>query len=170
MPPSVLAVSASSQCLILLGQITINDNFAKLSEALFIADRHAREEVKIRAEMQSKLAAKEKREKEEKLRMLAQRAREERAGLVSGGGGGGAREPPSERSEESSESEDSIDEDERSKLKEREELRRERQKQREREFRMSHMGAETKARVLSKRLEFGTERGFSNARLIMIYL
>ena len=62
--------------------MTINDNFAKLSEALFVADRHAREEVKVRAEMQSKLAAKEKQDKESKLRMLAQRAREERAGLV----------------------------------------------------------------------------------------
>jgi SNW domain-containing protein 1 len=56
----------------------INDNFAKLSEALFIADRHAREEVKLRAEMQNRLAAKEKREKEEALRLLAQRARDER--------------------------------------------------------------------------------------------
>ncbi|KND00868.1 mRNA splicing protein PRP45 [Spizellomyces punctatus DAOM BR117] len=132
-----------------LQEITINDNFAKLSEALFIADRHAREEVQIRSEMQSKLAAKEKREKEEKLRMLAQRAREERAGLVSGAGGEAAA-PASERSDASSDSEDSIDEEDRAKLKEREELRRERQKQREREFRMSHMGAETKARVLSK--------------------
>jgi hypothetical protein len=29
-------------------KITINDNFARLSEALFVADRHARSEVKIR--------------------------------------------------------------------------------------------------------------------------
>ena len=36
--------------------------------------------------MQGKLAAKAKKEKEEKLRLLAQRAREERAGLVSGTG------------------------------------------------------------------------------------
>lgn len=63
-------------------EVVINDNFAKLSEALFIADRHAREEVRLRAEMQAKLAAKEKKEKEERLRMLAQKAREERAGLT----------------------------------------------------------------------------------------
>ncbi|KAJ3293162.1 mRNA splicing protein [Borealophlyctis nickersoniae] len=135
--------------------IQINDNFAKLSEALFIADRHAREEVRIRAEMQSKLAAKEKRDKEEKLRMLAQKAREERAGLVSGGGGAagvGARgaESDSESEAESEGGRDTIDEDERQKLKEREEIRRDRAKQREREIRLSHMGAETKARVLSK--------------------
>jgi uncharacterized membrane protein len=63
-------------------QIQINDNFAKLGEALAIADRHAREEVRVRAEMQAKLAAKEKKEKEDKLRLLAQRAREERSGIA----------------------------------------------------------------------------------------
>ena len=61
--------------------VTINDNFAKFSEALYIADKHAREEVKLRTEMQTQLAMKQKREKEEQLRELAQRAREERAGL-----------------------------------------------------------------------------------------
>ena len=44
--------------------VTINDNFAKFSEALFVADRHAREEVRQRAIMQQKLAAKEKAAKE----------------------------------------------------------------------------------------------------------
>ncbi|KAI9017470.1 SKIP/SNW domain-containing protein [Gaertneriomyces semiglobifer] len=127
-----------------LQEISINDNFAKLSEALFIADRHAREEVKIRGEMLSKVAAKEKREKEEKMRMIAQRAREERAGLLSGA----AADAPGATSD--SEPAGSSDEEDREELKKREELRRERQKQRERELRMSHMGAETKARVLSK--------------------
>ena len=42
----------------------INDNFAKFSEALFVADRHAREEVRQRALMQQKLAEKEKEFKE----------------------------------------------------------------------------------------------------------
>ena len=41
-------------------QVHINDNFAKFSEALFVADRHAREEVRQRALMQQKLAQKEK--------------------------------------------------------------------------------------------------------------
>ena len=66
--------------------VTINDNFAKLSEALFIADRHAREEVKLRGDMQTNLALKEKKEKEEELRALAQKAREERTGLASKAG------------------------------------------------------------------------------------
>ena len=64
-----------------LQDVTINDNFAKFSEALYIADKHAREEVKLRTEMQTQLAMKQKREKEEQLRELAQRARDERAGL-----------------------------------------------------------------------------------------
>ena len=63
------------------GQVYINDNFAKFSESLFIADRHARDEVRERALMQQKLAEKEKAQKEENLRLLAQRAREERAGI-----------------------------------------------------------------------------------------
>ncbi|KAI6036414.1 SKIP/SNW domain-containing protein [Pisolithus microcarpus] len=44
------------------------------SEALYIADRHAREEVRQRALMQQKLAQKEKEAKEENLRLLAQPA------------------------------------------------------------------------------------------------
>ncbi|RUS27663.1 SKIP/SNW domain-containing protein [Jimgerdemannia flammicorona] len=61
-----------------LQEVTINDNFAKFSEALFAADRHAREEVRQRNLMAQKLAQKQKEAEEEKLRLLAQRAREER--------------------------------------------------------------------------------------------
>ncbi|EST05573.1 SKI-interacting protein SKIP, SNW domain protein [Kalmanozyma brasiliensis GHG001] len=63
--------------------VVINDNFAQFAEALHLADRHAREEVRQRSIMQQKLAAKEKAAKEEHLRNLAQRAREERAGFSS---------------------------------------------------------------------------------------
>ena len=38
----------------------INENFAKLSEALYIADRKAREAVELRAQVERKLADKEK--------------------------------------------------------------------------------------------------------------
>ncbi|KAI9490260.1 SKIP/SNW domain-containing protein [Zychaea mexicana] len=85
-----------------LQEITINDNFAKFSEALYAADRHAREEVRQRNLMQQKLAQKQKDAEEEKLRDLAQKAREERAGLkpssaagASGSGSGVA--PPTNR-------------------------------------------------------------------------
>jgi SNW domain-containing protein 1 len=63
-------------------QVHINDNFAKFSEALYVADRHAREEVRARSQMQQLLAQKEKAQKEENLRLLAQRAREERSGAT----------------------------------------------------------------------------------------
>ncbi|GAA5930925.1 hypothetical protein JCM10213_003946 [Rhodosporidiobolus nylandii] len=65
-----------------LQDVHINDRFAQFSEALYVADRHAREEVRQRALMQQKIAQKEKEAKEENLRLLAQRAREERAGVV----------------------------------------------------------------------------------------
>lgn len=62
----------------------INEKFAKLAEALYIADRKAREAVEVRAQVEKKMAQKEKEKKEEHLRSLAQKAREERAGIKSG--------------------------------------------------------------------------------------
>jgi SNW domain-containing protein 1 len=64
-----------------LQQVHINENFSKLAEALYIADRKAREAVEMRATLEKKLAQKEKEAKESKLRELAQKAREERAGI-----------------------------------------------------------------------------------------
>lgn len=85
-----------------LQQVHINEKFAKMAEALYIADRKAREAVEARAQLEKKLAQKEKEKKEDMLRMMAQRAREERAGLRnpesdavavgSGAGGAEARE------------------------------------------------------------------------------
>nr|NVI70192.1 Bx42 [Cucujiformia] len=60
-----------------LQQLHINENFAKLAEALYIANRKAREAVETRAQLEKKLAQKEKKQKEEHLRQLAQRARDE---------------------------------------------------------------------------------------------
>ena len=60
----------------------INDNFAKLSEALLIAERKARVEVETRAAIAKKLAVKEKEAKEAELRNLAAKARLERAGVA----------------------------------------------------------------------------------------
>lgn len=64
-----------------LQQVHINENFSKLAEALYIADRKAREAVEMRATLEKKVAQKEKEAKESKLRELAQKAREERAGI-----------------------------------------------------------------------------------------
>ncbi|KAE8586118.1 hypothetical protein XENTR_v10021558 [Xenopus tropicalis] len=66
-----------------LQTVHINENFAKLAEALYIADRKAREAVEMRAQVERKMAQKEKEKKEEKLRELAQIARERRAGIKS---------------------------------------------------------------------------------------
>ena len=71
-----------------LQQVHINENFSKLAEALYIADRKAREAVEMRASLEKKLAQKEKEAKEAKLRELAQKARDERAGFRPSGGGG----------------------------------------------------------------------------------
>ncbi|CAH0556648.1 unnamed protein product [Brassicogethes aeneus] len=74
-----------------LQQLHINENFAKLAEALYIADRKAREAVETRAQLEKKLAQKEKEQKEEHLRQLAQKARDERAGIKVGNPGGHSR-------------------------------------------------------------------------------
>ncbi|ESO11373.1 hypothetical protein HELRODRAFT_104662 [Helobdella robusta] len=59
----------------------MNENFSKLAEALYLADRKARENVEARAQMEKKAAQKEKMAKEERLKMLAHLAREQRAGV-----------------------------------------------------------------------------------------
>ena len=116
--------------------VTINDNFSKLSEALFIADRHAREEVKLRSELSTKVLQKEKTDKEEKLRMLAQKAREERQSATTTSAAAPAAESSDEESESSDEEDDrNMTAEERRKLKERQQLRRERARQREKELR-----------------------------------
>lgn len=100
--------------------------------------------------MQQKLAQKEKESKEENLRMLAQRAREERSGIAS---------KPSAQSqaamkssladygsdgESASEGEDSAEDEDARKI--REHMRIDKRREREREMRMSNMGAEQRAK------------------------
>ncbi|ELT98858.1 hypothetical protein CAPTEDRAFT_153812 [Capitella teleta] len=59
-----------------LQSVHINENFAKLAESLYVADRKAREAVEMRAQMERKIAQREKEKHEEKLRQLAQKARD----------------------------------------------------------------------------------------------
>ncbi|KAJ7481216.1 SKIP/SNW domain-containing protein [Mycena galericulata] len=139
-----------------LQDVHINDNFAKFSEALFVADRHAREEVRQRSLMQQKLAQKEKASKEENLRMMAQRAREERGGLApkptaasqaalkstladygsESGSGSGSEDEGSEEDEEA--------------RKIRDDMRKEKRREREREMRMNNMGTEQRAKQMAR--------------------
>ncbi|KZT69814.1 pre-mRNA-processing protein 45 [Daedalea quercina L-15889] len=143
-----------------LQDVHINDNFAKFSESLFIADRHAREEVRQRALMQQKLAEKEKAQKEENLRMLAQRAREERAGIPVARPADS--KPSAERaaamqsslgaygsgSEDESGEEEEDEDEETARL--RDQMRQEKRRERERELRMSNMGTEQRAKMLAR--------------------
>ncbi|KAH9048547.1 SKIP/SNW domain-containing protein [Lactarius hengduanensis] len=139
-----------------LQDVHINDNFAKFSEALYIADRHSREEVHQRSLMQRKLAQKEKAAKEENLRLLAQRAREERAGIA-------PPRPSAETlgamksslaaygSDSGSESEGhKSEEEEEEAAKVRDEMRADKRREREREMRMNNMGTEQRAKMLAR--------------------
>jgi SNW domain-containing protein 1 len=142
-------------------QVHINDNFAKFSEALFVADRHAREEVRQRSLMQQKLAEKEKASKEEHLRALAQRAREERSGILPSAAASreatGATKAAMKsslatygsESGSGSESDSDSGEDEEAK-RIRDEMRAEKRKEREREMRMNNMGTEQRAKQLAR--------------------
>ncbi|KAG9236555.1 SKIP/SNW domain-containing protein [Amylocarpus encephaloides] len=132
-----------------LQDVTINDKFAQFAEALFTADRHAREEVKQRSLMQQRLAEKEKSQKEEHLRMLAQKARDDRAAAGSGSGRRGSRTSRS-RSGSYSDSEYSRSEDEDEEIRERETARKERQKEEERKLRQSKMGAERRVQMMAR--------------------
>ncbi|XP_041354026.1 SNW domain-containing protein 1-like [Gigantopelta aegis] len=106
--------------------VHINENFAKLAEALYIADRKAREAVEMRAQIEKKMAQKEKERKEENLRLLAQKAIEERAGIHRGG---------------------DKDED----VAERDELRRDRQKERQRDRNLARMAPDKRSRIQKER-------------------
>ncbi|PGH11928.1 pre-mRNA-processing protein 45 [Helicocarpus griseus UAMH5409] len=134
-----------------LQDVSINDKFAQFAEALFTADRHAREEVKQRAQMQQKLAEKEKAQKEEHLRQLAQKARETRSGGTSrqesrararSVSGSRSPSPYSSRSVSPSEDEEAA--------RERERRRRQQRQEDERQLRQSRMGAERRVQMMAR--------------------
>lgn len=105
--------------------VHINENFAKLAEALYIADRKAREAVEMRAQIEKKMAQKEKEKKEGNLRLLAQKAREERVGI---------------RREEKDEE-----------VAERDELRKDRSKDRQREKNLARAAPNKRSRLQHER-------------------
>jgi len=110
-----------------LQQTHINEKLAKFSEALYIADRKAREEVELRAQMEKKVAQKEKEKKEENLRLLAKKAREERAGIRS-----------------------TLDEDDDEVL-ERDDIRRERHRERQRDKNIARAAPDKRTRLERER-------------------
>ncbi|XP_067130581.1 SNW domain-containing protein 1 [Centruroides vittatus] len=111
-----------------LQQVHVNENFAKLAEALYVADRKAREAVEMRAQLEKKLAQKEKERKEEHLRHLAQKAREERAGIRT--------QAVSDKDEE---------------VREREQLRYERHKERQRERNIARAAPDKRTKLEKQR-------------------
>lgn len=130
-----------------LQDVTINDKFAQFAEALFTADRLARDEVKQRGAMQQKLAEKEKLQKEEQLRMLAQQARDEREKI----GSRISRQRSRSRSRDStSDSSDRSDSDGDEAAREREQMRRERRQEHEKQLRQSRMGAERRMQMIAR--------------------
>jgi len=142
-----------------LQDVTINDKFAQFSEALMTADRHAREEVKQRNTMQQRLAEKEKMQKEEHLRALAQKARADRQHATQ------RRSPSyderdrnrsrsrsgsySSRSRSRSRSASAAD-DSREAMRQRELQRRQRREENERTLRQSRMGTERRIQAMAR--------------------
>ena len=56
-----------------LQEVTINNKFATLSESLYIAERKASEELRIRNQIRKKMSMREKEDKESELREMANR-------------------------------------------------------------------------------------------------
>lgn len=135
-----------------LQDVQINDKFAQFSEALFVADRHAREEVRQRAMMQQRLAEKERLQKEENLRQLAQQARADRAGGGSRRRSSRSQSGSRSRSRSYSGSDYSGSESDSSE-RARREARKERLKEEERKLRQSRMGAERRAQVMAREMD-----------------
>ncbi|KAL5338062.1 SKIP/SNW domain-containing protein [Aspergillus crustosus] len=132
-----------------LQDVSINDKFAQFAEALFTADRHAREEVRLRAQMQQRLAEKEKAQKEEHLRALAQKARDER---TRGRESRTSRSPSRSRSRSFSDASvrSRTPSDDEEGARERERIRRERRQDAERQLRQSRMGTERRIQAMAR--------------------
>lgn len=145
-----------------LQQVTVNDNFASLSEALAIAERKAREEVNMRAQVQKKLVMKQKEQKENELREMASKARMERAGIRPEAGGDDRRRDYSDDERDYNRSDDDDGDEEG--RRERDRIRRERKKEREREMRMEKLGKKGKLardgdRDVSEKIALGQLQG-----------
>ncbi|KAM0950896.1 putative SKI-interacting protein, SKIP [Dioscorea sansibarensis] len=124
-----------------LQDVQINDNFAKLSEALYVAEQKAREAVAMRSKVHKEMVLKEKDRREQDLRALAQKARLERTGIAPAPSGSAP--TPSEKSMvdvgelrmEQHEQRKDTREDREERL-QRDKIREERRRERERERRL----------------------------------
>lgn len=163
-----------------LREHTINSNFATLSESLYVAERQARQEVRLRSQVQRKLSMQEKDRRENELRELANQARLERSALSSGKSGRtevnekGAGEGHLQSSQYDEnptfgENHNGIkDSDDDVAAKQRERLRKERRKERERELRQeNNMDLKRqkleKERDVSEKIALGVHTGTGGA-------
>lgn len=64
-----------------LQSVHVNEQFSKFADALYIAERKAREAIEMRAKVEQSIAQKEKAKKEEELTKLANQIREQRSGI-----------------------------------------------------------------------------------------
>ena len=138
---------------------TINNNFATLSESLYIAERQAREEVRMRANVQKRLALDAKERRENNLRELAAQARAERSGAGPQGGisdryeedvvDAGQGDEQQQQQQQERQPPQSTDED--VAAKQREKLRQQRRKEREREMRLDNLKGAKKQKIESER-------------------
>lgn len=167
-----------------LREHSINPNFSTLSESLYVAESQARQEVRLRAQVQKKLALQEKDRREEELRELANQARLERSGLAAGGnardeeddesdhderGGDVSRKRRPPLSDDDSGSDNERDEsDDAVAARQRERLRKERRREREKELRQEN-NMELKKRKLeadrdvSEKIALGVHTGSGGA-------
>ena len=129
-----------------LQDVTINDKFAQFAESLFTADRHAREEVRLRAQMQQKLAEKEKLAKEDHLREMARKAREDRQRGNNADSSSRRLRSRSNSASSYTSSASHSDNDEAARTA----ARRERRQENERQFRQSRMGNEKRMQMLAR--------------------
>lgn len=72
-----------------LQDVAVNDKFAALSEDLYLAERKAREEIKVRNDMVRQRRVREEEIREQQLRELAAQARQQRAELATQGAADG---------------------------------------------------------------------------------
>ncbi|CAJ1902440.1 unnamed protein product [Cylindrotheca closterium] len=157
-----------------LREHTINPNFATLSESLYVAEGQARQEVRLRAQVQKKLAMQERDKREEELRELANQARLERSGLAAEQTAESIDHPPTPEDSEEDEEEESAprnraeETEEEKAARQREKLRLERRKERERELRQEN-NMEIKKRKLeadrdvSEKIALGVHTGTGGA-------
>jgi SNW domain-containing protein 1 len=147
-----------------LREHTINSNFATLSESLYVAEKQARQEVRMRAQVQKKLAIQEKDRREEELRQLANQARLERSGLAVAATRKDDADSDSGISGDEGGAIDREDTDEQVAARQRERLRNERRREREKELRQEN-NMEIKKRKLeaerdvSEKIALGVHTG-----------